>query len=98
MEGVPEDEIVLAKMIQSAKARGLKPTCGAFYRDAGGSWTNNPSEAVECCAVGAWMLDEGSDAPLNVVHGNDGIIVPDLGANFSGLSIGAAFQDAMRDD
>lgn len=95
--GVPWDEMILAKMLHSAKERGLKATRGAFYRDSKGVWTDRKSAAVECCAAGAWMLDERSDAPPNVVHGNDGhVLTPTMDA--TGYTIGAAFQEAMSDE
>lgn len=87
-----EDEIVLAKMLQSARARGLRPHTGWFYDDF--------AKPTKCCALGAWKLDEDiGSLPYSfsaVSAGND-----DRNATFvnhTGYAIGAAFQEAMRDD
>lgn len=91
----PPEEIVLAKMIQSAKARGLKPIKGDFYQNH-----IDDGRLKGCCARGAWALDEqmchegyldiaqGNDATAN--HPNDGNVT-----DWRGYNIGVAFQEAM---
>ncbi len=100
-EGVG-DEIILAMMLQSAKARGLGFCAGTAYRDADGESVSRlfGTEAVSCCAMGAlWLDDRPSDIsyPVGVPTGNDypeSKVHPGLERGFN---IGAAFREAMTD-
>jgi hypothetical protein len=93
---VPEEEFVLAKMLQSAKTRGLKACTGEYYK-----YNETSQETEACCALGAWRLDEpdiGTPYPY-LIRGNDGWETESVDALcLTGYSIGAAFQDAMRED
>ena len=89
-----EADIVLAKMLQSAEARGLKPMQGN-YTDA---YFQPNREPTACCALGAWNFDEAGESALpygidglEIVNGNDG----DDGIGGMSYAIGAAFQEAM---
>lgn len=95
MVGVPEDEIYLAKMLQSALSRGLEHTTGARYRDEAGRGSDNKDSAVSCCAVGAYALDEDNGVPYsNVACGNDnnGTVWTLAG---DGADLGHTFKVAM---
>ncbi len=75
--GTDAKELLLAKMLQNAHARGLKWTRSASLRDVNDMPI--PMERVEeatcCCAVGAAGLEPDSEAMLNptwgITDGND---------------------------
>jgi hypothetical protein len=46
----PEDEMLLAKLIQNAASHGLKACMGALYKDRN-FYQCDPWEAVYCCAL-----------------------------------------------
>jgi hypothetical protein len=107
-EEIHKAEIVLAKMIQSAKARGLRPTTKTLYRNRDGV-PCGPTTATQCCAMGAFRLDEPPDAhdglplssfpwgvPWGVVEGNDGHPPILYKEGVLGYAVGAAFQHAMK--
>lgn len=93
----PPDELILAKMIQSAKARGLRACRGPAYDDL-----DTPSA---CCALGAWWLGGVNCLPPTIdgevvggiASGND---MPDADwvGDGPGADIGRAFQDAMEEE
>jgi hypothetical protein len=56
-DDVPEYEISVAKIVQNAKARGLKWTKDAYYRAKNGRNIISVDGAVYCCAVGAAQLE-----------------------------------------
>lgn len=92
----PLEELVLAKMLQSAWARGLKPHMYSMYNDA--------DEPTACCALGAFNLDELGASPhfAQIGRGNDtyDLAIHDAGQirDYDGYALGAAFQVAMRDE
>jgi hypothetical protein len=104
VRGVPKDEVFLAKIIQNAKARGLKFTRGTFYRDAKGrDLASNYSEDVtHCCAAGAALLTD-KETPWMVwdglPQGNDNSVVKgswsDQAAACAGVTIGLCYRDVM---
>lgn len=91
-DDVPEDEIILAKLIQNVKAVGGKSCRGAWSNGKGGY-----------CAVGARNLF-GDDVPnidWGAVRGNDALDTedPPPAADYSYLrnwNVGAAYEQALR--
>lgn len=59
---VPGIELDAAKLVQNAKAHGMKWTGGAFYRDAEGNHTSDRALAKSCCAIGARDLAQDTPA------------------------------------
>ena len=93
-DAIPSDEMLLAMALQSAQARGWKACMGQYYREADGTPANVVG-AESCCAVGALLVDgDTKDIPPGVVSGNDGLYQYDYE---SGWTLGAAFQEAMRE-
>lgn len=100
---VPRDEITLAKLVQNAKALGLKHTSGAFFRNADDQWEDNADFAVACCAIGASKLSPDTERSPHlglpgIVTGNDHTddatytITEDYARGFT---LGRAFREAM---
>ena len=96
-DGVPVAEMVLAKLLQSAGARGLELATSVQYRDEIGN-PCGPKDARSACAFGAWFLDENGPMPAglanySVAYGNDG--ADPSGTDSEGYTLGAAYRDAM---
>lgn len=104
-EIIAKAELLLAKMIQSAKARGLKACKGSFYQRRGERLGPSESKKADaCCALGAFRLDEPTSDPglsvSGITFGNDhpdsdAVLAP---STWLGIAVGAAFQDAMAED
>lgn len=95
-EDVPLEEMVLAKMLQSARARGLRPIRHALYEYRG----DGSTELRGCCAIGAFHLDTLGE-PIHFRHisrGNDEVDYTFINLDEVGFALGAAFQSAMRDE
>lgn len=102
-DDIPEDEMLLAKLLQNVNVRGLKWTKGAFMRDAKGWNTNQHKEVVSCCAMGAAALETDSDADAanwqGIIAGNDREEWYEyFPTTRDGESLGAAFRVAMQED
>jgi hypothetical protein len=99
--GIPDDEFILAQLIQNAEYFGLKSCRGATFKRNGA--ISCPSEATHCCAMGANFLSlTGASAWLNVGAGNDSTLhyKPSVWANGShkdGYTLGQAFYAALKD-
>lgn len=88
-KGVPEEELVLARLVQNAKGRGLKACqhTAALYTNGG--------RKTHVCALGAACLHPNvAVSGSAVVRGNDDL--EPLSDDLTSWTIGAAFQDAMR--
>lgn len=105
-DAIPEEEFVLAQLIQSAKARDLKLSKGAFFRkgkQAVASYIPADGTFDACCAMGAARLDGGTPVPYTgVVQGNDGKWAKDdelwlTGSSTAetGYTLGRCFANAM---
>jgi hypothetical protein len=103
---IPEDEMLLAKLIQNAKSRGLGWCSGALYLTPYGEPRANPVTANRCCAIGAANLDPETRAEVEsygfVAHGNDnGAHVRWYSENSmrpaDGETLGWAFRLAMKE-
>jgi hypothetical protein len=96
--GVPGVEFDLAKIVQNAKARGLKWTKEANYRAKNGRNINSADEAVYCCAVGAARLENDTTGINISFFANDN---PSQFEHVDELNdsqiIGLGFRLAMRD-
>lgn len=100
MSRVPSYELLLARLIQETKARGLRATAGAYYRNRRGKPCTE-AEAVACCVNGAACL--GSKRPHTNVgwyalasgsaSGNDGCPL----AFGPGYALGQAYYDACKE-
>jgi hypothetical protein len=99
-EDIRKAEKLLGKLLQNAKARGLEPTTGKWYRDAMGLRCDG-AHAASCCAIGAALLESDTSKEYRefecIAYGNDHIQYVDLIdlADEIGFTIGAAFQHAM---
>lgn len=111
-EGVPEDEMVLAQLIQNASARGLKGCKYARFKgeagdieykplpwDQVGTRETPPPGTTQCCALGAQELSPPVSKPITLCAGND--MDEDqrmfgTAKDMRSLNIGAAFEQAMR--
>lgn len=99
---IPEEEFILAKWVQNAAARGLRPTKKVSYRDRNGKPLDDghrkeiQDRVYACCALGARDLEPDTEDTfiLGVVEGNDGMDCP-YGLE-TGYTIGQAFQHALR--
>lgn len=92
-----EDEYILAMMLQSARARGLKACRRFAYLDMYGGRTGEIDQAVACCSVGVLAADcayEYSTDVGEIINGNDGVNTP---YESRGYAIGVAYQVAMND-
>jgi hypothetical protein len=100
--GVPKDEIQLAKLVQNAKARGLKWTKGAAYRDKSGkSQPYYSEETYSCCAIGAALLNKNTkDLCINTEANDVGYTYTNkfiTGHQYStGQLLGLGFRLAMK--
>lgn len=57
IDGIPDDEVLLAIAIQEASARNLGPTMGEFFMDATADAVSPDDPGLMyCCAVGALVL------------------------------------------
>jgi hypothetical protein len=103
-DGVPDDEIAVAKLVQNAKARGLGWCKGALYRDVdGASLDFIDSDTVSCCAVGASYLESDTDHIDIRVSGNDKDEYPnwpegEINGFGKEYMIGAGYRCAMQED
>ena len=109
-DSIPEDEMILAKLIQTASARGLHSWRGCnFANPRGHSWDQDDPDMVACCAKGAGILDfDLRSNPEKLTYANSGNDAPDdvndnliggmsLGdTEATGWTIGAAFEQALR--
>lgn len=100
---VPRDEMVLARLIQVTKARGLVACRGETYRDSRGNRLPSDKGAVACCALGAADLARLSIIGTGIVAGNDGrdyvTVFDDTRLSVidrSGYDIGRSFYDACK--
>jgi hypothetical protein len=95
--GVPGVEFDLAKIVQNAKARGLKWTSNANYRGKNGRSTDNSNFAVFACAMGASLLEEDTAGIAIAAGAND---FPKDYEHFSELTesqaLGIGYRLAMR--
>jgi hypothetical protein len=99
---IPEDEMLLAEAIAAAKARGMKHTTGAWFRDSD-NFTTTRRNAVSCCALGALVLAgriRFERVPvgkfIGVAFGNDiESMWSALDNKDDGESLGWAFRQAM---
>jgi uncharacterized protein YjiS (DUF1127 family) len=101
-DDIPADEMFLAKIVQNAKAWGLKPGKGAHFRRnrravafLGRPTDRQIEQSTSCCAVGAAMITSTDTQPFKynyLTTGNDG---KDPGCTGPGFDIGANFQNAM---
>lgn len=89
---VPDDEMLLAKLIQNAKASGMKRTKGALYRTANSKVVWEHAEARSCCAIGAALITKLS-FPNGMWEGNDGLDCDT--PEGSGYDIGRSWYHAM---
>lgn len=105
-DNIPQDEFHLAMIVQNAKARGLKWTSGARFRDNNGMSVGYyiTKETVACCAIGAASLMSDT-AHLNInFFGNDkgynGLLYndPNTGKLSSDIMLGIGFRMAMKED
>lgn len=95
-ENIPEDEMVLAKILQNAKARDLGFSKGAYYKNSEGHICL-PQEAVYACAVGAAMLEEDTKCTgfYYITNGNDCDYWNNNTDLKDGETIGWAYRQAM---
>ena len=91
-KGVPRDEMMLAKMIQNAKALGLKRTRDANYRSADGEACYGFDNATSCCAIGAALITNLS-VGIWADDGNDG--APPDDQHLDGYDVGRSWYHAM---
>lgn len=76
-DDIPEDELILAKLIQNASARGLKACKYVPYtsKDGSTSYSCYSNYIVSCCAMGAAYLENDSDDDIAtyvfIARGND---------------------------
>ncbi len=94
---IPDDELILAKLLQTAGAHDLVSVRGQHYNTYG----FHPGVTKSCCAHGANDLD--FEKPLRHLYaaiGNDapdGTKNPYLWGSLSvGWNVGAAFEVALR--
>ncbi len=101
--GTDRKELLLAKLLQNAHARGLGWCRGTSYADKSGS-PIRMEDAANCCAIGAAYLESDSwmdcSGYTDAVQGNDS-----LDSNFSFYvdasddeDLGHAFKVAMTVD
>lgn len=95
--GVPAGEMLLAMMVQSAKARGVRPLYGPKYTAADGSYVSvleREERACYACAIGALEFDAVSQHPLDLINGHER---PDDAGDpeTEEYQAGAAYVDAM---
>lgn len=96
-DDAPEDEMLLAMMLQNAKVRGLR---GCRYATYG---YNANNDIVACCALGAAYLDQDTAVLIKyyrgVAYGNDSEDERwDIDPPRNGESLGYAFRKAMQDE
>lgn len=95
--GVPAGEMLLAMMVQSAKARGVKALYGPKYAAADGSYVSaweREEKACYACAIGALEFDATTRSPLDLISGHERF--DNAGNPFSEeYQAGAAYVDAM---
>lgn len=102
---IPKDEMLLAKMIQNTKARGMKAHRGSYYLTPDGYkyslTTTTLDSAIGCCAVGACWLESDTEAISDefgdLITGNDS--TADTWSAFAsdeGETVGYAFQQACK--
>ena len=105
---VPNDEILLAKLIQNAKAFGLYACRYTNFRNSNNRayFAYDPKKSIACCAYGAATLDpetarlkEYGIVAAALQAGNDAAIrvreaKPKLAKDF--YEVGQAFFDACR--
>lgn len=99
--GVPRDELILARLIQNAAARGLKSCRGAYYKNED-DVDVCARDATRCCAMGAAMLTPKLCPPTAIIIGNDAKgnnPTPEIADDkwLSAYTIGAAFYEALSD-
>lgn len=103
-EGVPEEELLLAALIQNAGSRGLRSCRGGYFK-RGNKQLINEKGATTCCALGAARIAyHGFLVPMGIPEGNDGSTVdghswmnPEAREKMlTGYTVGAAFYQAMR--
>lgn len=96
--GVPPGELMLAKMVQSAKARGMRPLHGPKYAMADGTYVAHyQKETAECCcAYGAADLDNDVGGNFSaVIQGHERPWDPSSPFDDAAYQAGAAFDAAM---
>ena len=108
-KGVPEDEILLAKLIQNASSRGFKSTRYLLYDgnpDYSQPYQCAPGNlTTACCVIGAAQLSHDThevlpwghrvtDAAIKGNNFEDG--QDGLEADPSLFTVGAAFEQALR--
>lgn len=97
---IPDDEMLLAKIIQNAAARGLKSCRSAPYRD----WLGSPCDsdrAIMCCAIGSAALEKDTEVPMRILcfvsYGNDNQSKWGHGTDpYDGETLGYAFVQALE--
>ncbi len=98
MPKVPEDEMLLAKLIQNAASRGWKSTSHSSFRDSQGQGCG-VLDAVACCAFGASTLEPGTrdrGSTNGIVAGNDSVSTDIyFTGNDSDFTVGQCFYDAL---
>lgn len=95
--GVPEVEFNLAKIVQNAKAHGLKWTKHTLYRTKG---NHRPTEyvgnAVSCCALGASLLANDTKYLSIDTAANDTDYTHITRELYDAEALGLGFRLAMR--
>lgn len=109
-EWLGEDELLLAELLQNAHAMGLGHAIGAPFRTRRGLAMERydpDADITSCCAVGAAKLDNGTHLKiLNILNisgiadgndtpGHDDILVGGISPSCRGVTLGAAFRQAM---
>ena len=107
----PKDELLLAKLIQNARVRGLESSVGTYYRNEAGDYEHRFTKRVKyCCALGAALLEADTKEEIflprmeavkekyyNIVKGNDGPGWWKDEKADDGESLGWAFNEALSD-
>lgn len=106
---IPDDELFLAELIQNAAANGLVSTRHSRYVSPDGERAYSAADIVSvygCCARGAAQLSpdtiEKSYKYNDIETGNDfdddRLLPLSSSVDFSGVTIGCAFEQALRLD
>lgn len=108
-DDIPQEEMLLAEMLQNVKARGIRATRGAYFTYKKYITGRVASNICAACAVGAYALGppgqeipDGCTAPMyGVEAGNDDAYWgKDPGGKEDynkGYELGAAYQSAMEE-
>lgn len=94
-DNIPEAELITAKLIATAKSRGLRAIRHNYYEKQG-------NKIVGCCAIGAARLyshqlrNKLENSYPGVVAGNDALIYGALAVEPPGYVIGESFYDAVN--